>query len=48
MDSTLEMIMLSTSSLTENMEDARLMLYLILSKKKLHLPSYLIIYIQYL
>lgn len=32
--------MLSTSSLTEDMEDAKLMLYLILTKKNLHLPFY--------
>lgn len=40
--------MLSTNSLTEDMEVAKLMLYFILTKKKLHLPFYLIIYIQYL
>lgn len=38
--------MLSTNSLTEDMEDTSLMLYLVLIKKKLHLPFYLIIYIQ--
>lgn len=41
--------MLTTDPLTEGMEDAKLMLHMILTKKKLNLPFCLITYvIQYI
>lgn len=42
---TLEVFMLSTNPLMEDMEDAKQMLYVILTKKKLNLPFCLIIYV---
>lgn len=41
----MEVLILSTNPLTEDMEDAKLMLYMILTKKKLNLPFCLIIYV---
>lgn len=45
MDITLEVLMLSTDPLTEDMEDAKVMLHMILTKKKLNLPFCLITFV---